>query len=581
MPQTDALSHEPWWQRIRGARAISWPSVLGGNGLISVAIVASGGTLGGYAFGPEDVLRALVVVVLLGVVALLWALLGFRVMFRNRRVHPVSLWLYALYYSVNGTLYFLGVQWLDATSNTPSGIGWPARWLSSMAISLAWGIALSLLLDSSDRFRARRQQLVDELVAADLERLQESQEVLRLRAALDMQVDTILASTREELSRALLESAQAPIGLQQPTANPASAAAIVRTAASDVVRPLSHQLQAMADASFPPPGLRGVLRQWWRHPRMPPLATALLVSAQTSAESVRNFGGVLGPILSLLYCALLYLFLLAIDRLSRRLPGWGRYLYVVGVVGSLALNLGFAEGFSPEPTSTGDVVANVLVSLAYIAITSVIDAVRRARAGLIESMVREVDAEELRARVLQRETVRAVDALSRDLHGRVQTQLVVCAAELERAEADGDHEGITRALSEAASALESATRPRTSTLADVISAWDSVLSVRLDASSIGRDALERSDVVAVIEEGLGNAYRHGLASEATVAFEQRGDALRIVITDDGSGFDSITPGLGSDLLRRLSDGRFALVHGDGGTVLTVDLPAVAKSASSH
>lgn len=571
------LTTEPWWDRIRGPRAISWQSVIGGNGLISIAIVASGGTLGGYAFGPNDVARALVMVMVVGVFAFLWAVFAFRVLFRNRMKRLVSLWSYVLYYSFNGTLYFLGVQWLDVSSNSPSGIGWPARWISSMAISLAWGIALSLLLESSDRFHARRQELVDELVAADLELLQESQEVLRLRNALDEQIDTVLASTREELSRALLESARLPKGLATSAESAESAANIVRTAATDVVRPLSHQLQVIASTSFPAPGIREVLREWWIAPRIPPLVTALLVSSQTTAESVRNFGGVMGPVLSLVYCALLYLFLLSIDRLARKRSGWRRALFGVGAVGSLAMNIVFAEGFSPESFSMGDAVANALVSVAYIAITSIIDAVRRARMDLIESMIRERDAEELRARALQRETVRTVDALARNLHGRVQTQLVVCAAELERAEADGDSEGIRRALSEAASALESATRPRTPTLNDVVRAWDSVLSVHLDTSSVRSEVLARSDVAAVVQEGLGNAYRHGNASVATVSLEERLGDVRIVITDDGQGSTSITPGMGSQLLRRLSNDRMTLTREGDVTVLMVDLPATADT----
>ena len=550
--------------------------MLGGDALISIAIVATGGTLGGYSSGSDSPLRALIVVAIVGVVAALWALVGFTVLFRHRAVRPVSLWTYGLFYSVNGTLYFLGVQWLDVTSGSPSGIGWGARLASSIAISLAWAIAVSLLLESSDRFTARRQELLDELVAADVERLRESEEALRLREALDAQVDDALASTRARLSHALEAQERTALGTSgtiDMEADSATAADIVRSAASDVVRPLSHQLQHLASTTYPPPRVSGAIRQWWLHPRMPPLATALLVSFQTTAESVRNFGGVAGPLASLVYFAALYLFLIGVDRAGRRLPRWNRLIYVAGVIGSLASNLWFAEGLSPEPVNTGDAIANVVVSLVYIVVTSLFDAVRQARAGLISSLAQEVNDEEVRARALQVEMATIVDSLARELHGRVQTQLVVCAAELERAARVGDHEAVTMALSHAASALESASRHRQTALSDLVHAWTPLLTISMESPGVPASSLARADVLTVVEEGIANAYRHGHADHVTIVLTQQPDALRISITDDGVGIVEDATGLGTQMLRRLSQGRMSLENHAHGAVLTVDLPA--------
>lgn len=570
MPTAHASHPQVWWRRMLGPRSISWQAVVSGNGLISLALIASGGTLGGYAFGPDARSRALVMVLVVGVVTSAWAIFAFTVLFRHRRVRPVSLATFVLYYAGNGFLYFLGVQWLDVTSGAPSGIGWPARLVSSMAISLVWGIAFSLLLDSSDRFHARRQELLEEMVEAEVTRVRESQEALRIRQALDAQVDEVLESTRTRLSSALESSVIAREGGTGTQA--AAAAALVRTAASDVVRPLSHDLQERADAAFPAPRVSGVLRQWWVHPRMPPLATALLVSSQTTAESVRNFGGAAAPLVSLLYFAGLYLLLVLIDRTARRFPRWGRPVYLVGVLGSLALNVGFAEGLSPDPVSMGDVAANVLFSITYIAITSLFDAVRQAREGLLESLASEVDAEEVRSRALQRETAAVVDSLARELHGRVQTQLVVCAAELERAAEAGDHPAVMVALAQAASALESATHPQRLILTDVVAAWSAVMTVMLDVESVPAGAKQRDDVVAVVEEGLANAYRHGGASTVSVSLRLLSDSLRVVMVDDGAGVGEVVPGLGSQLMRRLSADRTTLESRSEGTVLTVDLP---------
>lgn len=551
--------------------------MVGGNLLISLAIVASGGTLGGYTIGPGAHSRALVAVLVASAVAAVWAVFGFRVLFRNRLSQPVSLGTYFLFYSVNATVYFGCVQWLDVTSAEPSAIGWPARLASSISIGLAWAIAISLILDSSDRFRARRTALLDELVAAELERIRESQEADRLREVVGAHVDDILAETRDRLAHALEKSSHNSGGLRQAPAG--EAASIVRAAASDVVRPLSHELHQRADASYQPPRFSSVLRQLWASPRMPPLVTALLVSAQTSAEAVRNFGGTLGPLVALAYLAGLYAFLVVVDRTGSRFPFMRRTVYLVGVVITLAANVWFAEGLSRNPVDPGDVLAVVAVSLVYILVTSLYDALRQARSGLLESLSRDVDADELRTRAIAHEMASALDGMAQELHGRVQTQLVVCAAELDRASEAGDHEAVTRALTVAASVLEGATTPRESALHDVISAWASVMEVHADVSELSGPDLSRADVMAVVEEGLANAYRHGDAAHADVQISRMADSLRIVITDDGRGFTEADAGLGSRLLRRLSEGRTTLEVSPRGTQLTVHLPLDMQSAT--
>jgi len=546
---------------MRGPRAITWQSILVGNSLISLAILVSGGTLGGYASdtdsGGSTVLgKSLVAVAIAGVVSASWAIIWIRWTKRGAPTHLMGLVPFLTFYAVNGAIYFTAVQWLDVTSTAPSGIGWPARLISSVAIALAWGVAFSLLLDSSDRFHARRRELLDEMVAAEVERLRESAEAARLRAALGASVDEILVSTRERLS----------------TMEGSAAAEVVRSAASDLVRPLSHQPRESPGDSFPVPRTSGILRQWWEHPRMPPLATALLVSSQTTAESVRNFGGVWGPLASLGYVALLYVFLFTVDRIGRRWPAWNRVAYATGVLGALAMNLWFAEGLSPAPINVGDAVANVLVSAVYIVITSLFDAVRQARAGLIEAMTREVDVEELRTRALQRDMADAMDELARDLHGRVQTRLVVCAAELERASRVGDHEAVARALSEATAALEQATAPTSVTLDDVIQGWSSLLDVHFSAANLNDADLQRADVMAVIEEGLANAFRHGQASTVTITIDRLTDCPHVEIVDDGVGPQEGVSGMGTDVLTEVSRGRVWLDRQGGHTRLAVDLP---------
>ncbi|MEY3733819.1 MAG: hypothetical protein RL347_1178, partial [Actinomycetota bacterium] len=215
---------------------------------------------------------------------------------------------------------------------------------------------------------------------------------------------------------------------------------------------------------------------------------------------------------------------------------------------------------------------NVVTSLVYIAVTSAFAATSQAREGLLEAMERDVNAEELRARALQREMADAVDDLARQLHGRVQTRLVVCAAELERAARTGDHEGVARALSEATTALEQAARPTTVSLDDVLRGWASLMDVTVDASEAPAGALGRDDVIAVVEEGLANAFRHGAASSVQISISPGAEALLVEIVDDGMGPTGDAPGLGSYVLQQLSGGKATLERRSQSTWLTVGLP---------
>ena len=100
-----------------------------------------------------------------------------------------------------------------------------------------------------------------------------------------------------------------------------------------------------------------------------------------------------------------------------------------------------------------------------------------------------------------------------------------------------------------------------------------MVSIRVESPSVPAASLARADVLAVVEEGLANAYRHGHADHVNVTLTRLPGALRIIITDDGVGVVDKATGLGTQMLRRLSVGRVSLASQAQGAVLTVDLPA--------
>ena len=78
----------------------------------------------------------------------------------------------------------------------------------------------------------------------------------------------------------------------------------------------------------------------------------------------------------------------------------------------------------------------------------------------------------------------------------------------------------------------------------------------------------------VVEEAIGNAYRHGEASRIVVDIAPVDSDIRVTVVDNGRGPGGGSPGLGSDLLARATGGRHELAAGvAGGSVLTAMLPA--------
>jgi len=93
-------------------------------------------------------------------------------------------------------------------------------------------------------------------------------------------------------------------------------------------------------------------------------------------------------------------------------------------------------------------------------------------------------------------------------------------------------------------------------------------------------------VYRVIQEALNNAQRHAHAKNALVELTQSGDATRVRITDDGSGFDAKrTRGMGllgmEERVKRLGGTINIDSRPGAGTTITVELPLAAGSSAGN
>jgi signal transduction histidine kinase len=203
--------------------------------------------------------------------------------------------------------------------------------------------------------------------------------------------------------------------------------------------------------------------------------------------------------------------------------------------------------------------------------------------GRLEQTIQEL--RESRLRIVE-EGYLARRRLERDLHDGSQQQLVSLAISLRiataKAEAAGNTE-VTRDLERASAQLADALRelrelargihPTVLTDGDLRSALEELaqrahVPVEVQVRTDGRlPSVIEETIYFCVSECLTNAAKHAEASACSVAIERTGDAVRVVVTDDGRGGARVEPGGGLEGVRDRAEavgGRAQVTSPEGG-----------------
>ncbi|MBM3635016.1 MAG: hypothetical protein FJW99_06985 [Actinobacteria bacterium] len=165
--------------------------------------------------------------------------------------------------------------------------------------------------------------------------------------------------------------------------------------------------------------------------------------------------------------------------------------------------------------------------------------------------------------------------VSRALHGPVQTAVRAAAMRIDQ----GDLAGAERLLVDALGHLEPDPQ-RTGVrdaLTGVAKAWDGLCAVDVEltdelATRIDDDPPLASSVVDICTDACSNAVRHGGATNVAMRAQPTGDALELVVSDDGAPDATAgTPGMGSAILDDVSIEWLRRREGER-TVLRATLP---------
>ncbi len=564
-----ALSGAPTWrERITGRWALSWQAYVLGVLVNLPLLVVTGGRIGTRIVPVADMGVLFVYGSAASLVVGAWALLMNATLFRDRRWRPVALWQFAMLHLVSGGIFGIAVVMADARLGLDLGVPPSLTMAATMGIAVWWGTTIALLLEAHERFVVDRAGLLDEAVRGQLALMQESRADVIL--ADESAVTTRLADARARLETHLVAGASLSTWLD--------AAHALRATADETVRPLSHALWREASERHPEPRVSSVLALLVRQPRFLPLPAASVIVIGYLGAASQEYGALLGPLLALALGVISWGILTGGNAVMSRLPRLRHIAYLASIVlvqiAALLLAYGpaRAEGSLLAPSL---IAGSILGALIAVLLTSIVASLDVARTQVIRQLESTVNQERIAQAARTRARALALREAAKELHGTVQTRLIACASAIDAAAATGNVAAYEQALREGLSILEGSQMPTDATAAgrlDVLAAsWGALCDVSMTVDPALGGTIP-DDVVRVVEEALGNAYRHGQASRISVDIQLVDGDVRVTVVDDGRGPAGGSPGLGSDLLARATGGRHDLSPGAaGGSVLTAVL----------
>lgn len=345
--------------------------------------------------------------------------------------------------------------------------------------------------------------------------------------------------------------------------------------ASDVVRPLSHDLAATVPVWQPPePPDAGQRLDWSRvwgsvadpgqlDPWGP--AAVTLVAAPPSMIVMGFWSGLL---LHLVLAAAVALGLTVVRRTTggrfQQLPTPLRLAVVYGLAVIGCIPAGAIVVWTPGPSSSMAEAAWIMLVLPLVAL--LLSVIRAAR-----TQQRELDAEAAAVVAQTRwwiSRTRLVSwwqrsVMARALHGPVQSAIHAAVQRLRFAEESGTAtpKVVEDTLAEVRAALSDAVLPErpgldvTAKLAATTATWRPVAEIVIECADSTARQLQLDQVCAemtvdVVVEAVSNAVRHGGARQLKVTVHApQGGVVSAEVVDDGQGRDEIAePGLGTAML---------------------------------
>jgi len=307
------------------------------------------------------------------------------------------------------------------------------------------------------------------------------------------------------------------------------------------------------------------------------IAPALMVLFVIPRSTVW-FGEIAGPIAILLLSLTFYLSIRVANAIARKLKLAGPATFLtISIIVPLAVVMAATLSFDVLQglrwTIPIIVVAwfgqlAVLVVMARVAITTASN--NRAE---VEKLLGANNASELALLNRQRRE------LANQLHGEIQSRLMTISLR-NTDSSEFDNEVTIQELTQIAELIDRGPKEQLSfdqSIERLKRLWSNFVELEIEISQDFDVQDQQSLVYSIIEEGVSNAFKHGLADKVKI---QLLNNKQILITDNGIGPTKGDPGLGSKLIKSASE-KWSLSPGEnGGSQLEIHLSRKPEKTKS-
>ena len=501
--------------------------------------------------------------------------------FRNRIFHPrppASVFLLGfLLGAIKGSLVeILALRFGLASGNEITLM--LIRTLNSAILSAITCPLIALTLVTTSNFRMQKRELLEQLLF-----LQSQNAQTRNLNAEDEEI------TPEELRsqiNELLSKARVAFEAERSNANPNISILIniLRAAAEDVIRPLSHTLYEKSLVKLPKISsfqLFKILSVRFQI-ELPVIICAYILFSFKNVYVLHGFGETVKLISerAILLGLILWIFRALFSRVKTSLFTPFIWASILGILVFVLIDSASSQSVGYE-TDLAKIVLSFIWNLSIVLVSGFLIAISDANRYQLESLKSQISkaqviahAKDLRQRYLYR-------SHSKILHGVYHSRLIACAVAISTVSKSEDLQEMNSELDRAQSLLEIDFETHVvdihddpeSILNELKERWSETLDIHFEL--VGMEGISPYQLLAMNEflsESLVNAFRHGRATQAQIRchLDSQGQ-LQISVTDDGVGYIPSHPGLGSAIFDELSNGSWEIYSrkDSHGTVVSI------------
>lgn len=580
-------------QRLGGKRAISWQAVVIGDTLIVLLATLLAAASPGTRRVIDAAVDAFAITAATAIVAAVYTGLAHVTIFRNREQHPVPVPVMIGFHLSIGVLFLVGFAVGAAILSVPRLGGSLGFSMAVLAGGLLVCLPTTLLLDHADRYRKARVGLIFRVVESERLRISEWSLRRALRSLVgQVNNESTLADLTDRLDMLDL-SDDASLSTMQlwqvshdhhqesaPTQNTAGTGLGRRESDGEA---LTTRIAARIDGQFPAVRWSASLPAVTSTPLRFPFATSFL-SIVMVWVFLTSFlpSSVAVPIAFTVAAGIV---------VEYRFLGFGSTSQVrspVFAAIAIALWAGGAAivwsivGLGPVGLSSvaiaGGAVATSAAAVLSVMLVGWVSAVVDSREDQLAEIEALADRRQAESRAVFASLLVIVSKMAETVPVTSSPALAASATGLQRVQRDMSAQQARRIIDWTESVVSApGVVPAVGLAAqvnEILHPWRALAEITIDCQEVDVALPAITDIVAVVEEGVRNACRHGDADNIHVGVTvDDNDVTCVEIVDDGIGPGTPEPGMGFDRFATLGTGGFEITDRfpDSGTRLVVNI----------